>query len=259
MPNIRQIISLKEKYAALSGSDGVLKDFLNKGLLENVALQKSFSFTERRILEHFTVTPTEPSLIQYFESKPTEDVVLLYIDIANFSNLTESKTNIYITNYLDDYYNEIFPIIYHHRGQIEKLMGDGIICVFGKPFMNVTWPEEFNHAELCAKAIIQKFKGTNKEVKVALHSGDITYYKTPGIDYEEYTMIGKPITELYRLESVSRTNAINFYDGTIYDSIKPTTSSLGLSQINASEVESYSFDISLRGVGYSKVRFLKLI
>lgn len=258
MPNIRQLISLKEKYASLNRSDGKVKDFLNKGLMENVAIQKSFSFKERQILEHFDVSNATPTLIEYFESKPKEDVVLLFIDIANFSSLTEARTNTFITSYLDNYYNAAFPIIYQFGGQIEKLMGDGIICVFGKPFIDVAWPIEFNKAELCAKELIQKFKGTNKEVKVALHSGEITYYKTPGTDYEEYTMIGKPITELFRLESISKSNAINFYVESTYDAIKPTTD-LGLSKIKATEVKSFSFEVALQGVEYSKVRYLKFI
>jgi class 3 adenylate cyclase len=183
---------------------------------------------------------------------------LLFIDIASFSKITEKYSNRVITNYLDNYYKIIFPIIYSYGGQIEKTMGDGIICVFGKPFMDVEWSEEFNQAELCAKEIIETFKGTNKEVKIALHSGEITYYKTPGKDYEEYTMIGKPLTELFRLESVSRTNAINFYKDSLYDGIRPTNG-LGISKINYKEVRGFVFDVSLQGVDYEKVGYLKIL
>lgn len=256
MPNLRQIISLKEQYGSLSSSDKQVKDFLNKGLFENVAIQKSFSFNEEFLYENFDVTKATPKLIEYFNSKSREDVVLLFVDIANFSKITESKSGQFITSYLDDYYVEAFPIIYHYGGQIEKIMGDGIICVFGKPFINVNWPEEFNRAELCAKSLIYKFKDTNMEVKVALHNGEITYYKTPGTEYEEYTMIGKPITELFRLESVSRTNSINFYAGTVYDDMRPATR-LGLSKINTTEVDSRYFQVELPGVSFDKVRYLK--
>jgi class 3 adenylate cyclase len=258
MPNIRQLVSLKEKYSLLNGNYGKIKDFLNRELLENVAIQKSFSFNEKMILEHFDVSGNVPTLIKYFESKPTEDIVLLFIDIADFSNKIVDKPNEIITKYLDNYYKTAFPIIYKHGGQIEKLMGDGIICLFGKPFMDVEWREEFNKAEICAKELIQIFEGTNKAVKVALHSGEVTYYKTPGLDYEEYTMIGKPITELFRLESISKVNAINFYDGSVYDKIKPGTI-LGLSKIKSTDIKSYSFDVNLQGVNYSKVRYLKFI
>jgi hypothetical protein len=258
MPNLRQLISLKEKYDKLDVFDVKVKKYIDKGLLENIAIKKSFSFNVQKIYESFDVSNAMPSLIDYFESKPTEDVVLLFIDIASFSSITETKTNDFITRYLDNYYRKLFPIIYRHGGQIEKTMGDGIICVFGKPFIDIDWPEEFNQAELCAKEIIETFKGTNKEVKIALHSGEITYYKTPGTDYEEYTMIGKPLTELFRLESVSRTNAINFYKDSLYDVICPTDG-LGISKIKKIEFKTYSFDVSFKGVDYNRVLYKKFI
>jgi len=258
MPNLKQIISLKEEYGTLDGNDVKVKKFIDKGLLENIAIKKAFSFNMQKIYESFDVSNAMPWLIDYFESKPSEDVVLLFIDIAHFSKITETKTNVFITRYLDSYYKKLFPIIYSYGGQIEKTMGDGIICVFGKPFIDLEWPEEFNRAELCAKEIIEVFKGTNKEVKVALHSGEITYYKTPGTDYEEYTMIGKPLTELFRLESVSRTNAINFYKDSLYDDIRPTNG-LGISKINYKDVKGFAFDVSLQGVDYEKVGYLKFL
>lgn len=258
MPNLRQLISLKEKYDTLNLFDVKVKKFIDKSLLENIAIKKAFSFNVQKIYESFDVSNAMPSLIDYFESKPTEDVVLLFIDIASFSAITETKTNDFITKYLDNYYLKLFPIIYSYGGQIEKTMGDGIICVFGKPFIDIDWPEEFNRAELCAKEIIEKFKGTNKEVKIALHSGEITYYKTPGTDYEEYTMIGKPLTELYRLESVSRTNAINFYKDSLYDVICPADG-LGISKIKKIEIKTYGFDVSFKGVDYNRVLYKKII
>ena len=48
--------------------------------------------------------------------------------------------------------------------------------------------------------IINHFKNSPNEVKIALHDGPVIYYKTPTEYYEEYTMIGNTLTELYRLE-----------------------------------------------------------
>lgn len=257
MPNIRQLISLKEQYATLKSSDKKVKDFLDKAILENSTIQKSFNIEERRFLnESFSFNRAIPELIEYFESQPSEDVVVLFVDIANFSNLTEAKTNKYIISYLDNYYKAAFPTIYKYGGQIEKLMGDGIICVFGKPFIDVSWPVEFNRAELCAKELVEKFKGSNKEIKVALHNGNVTYYKTPGTMYEEYTMIGKPITEIFRLESVSRKNAINYYEESDYD-ILLSSYELGLSALNPRSYKVFHFDTQLQGVTQKKVRYIK--
>lgn len=132
-------------------------------------------------------------------------------------------------------------------------MGDGIICVFGPPFIKGGIMSYIAKAEICALEIINKFKGTDKEVKVALHNGKITYYKTPGIDYQEYTMIGKPITELFRLESVSKTNAINYYDKGLYSNMR----TMDLAMIKNELVVIYQFDADLQGVEYKRIKYLK--
>jgi hypothetical protein len=257
MPNLQQIFELKKRYAQLKKSEKQTRDYLLKENLENVAITKAFSFSERSIQENFDLPTNKPAIITYFENAESEDVVLLFIDIEGFSKITEKKSNRFITDYLSSYYDQVFPVIYNHGGQIEKLMGDGIICIFGKPFLDVEWSIEFNRAEECAKELINLFKGTDKEIKTALHSGPIMYFKTPDTYYKEYTMIGKPLTELYRLESVARKNSINFYHKSIYDGMNPNTG-LGISSFNKDQFKLYGFDVDLKGVNYSRVRYLKI-
>ncbi|MGV0938716.1 adenylate/guanylate cyclase domain-containing protein [Empedobacter sp.] len=228
MPNLKQVYELKEKFYELEFKDKnileylkqneakevLLKAFNNGGLNEDINEKvKFFSFLTENL------NPQKPELIKYFDEGKNEDVVLLFIDITSFSKTIINWSNTQIKDYLDDYYKRIIPIIYKYGGEIEKLMGDGIICVFGKPFLEVESPENVYQAERCAEDVIKEFHNSNKNVKVAIHKGEITYYKVPGEDYGEYTMIGQPITELYRLESVSVPNAINFFSESSYDGL----------------------------------------
>ncbi|XHR97417.1 adenylate/guanylate cyclase domain-containing protein [Mucilaginibacter sp. UC70_90] len=256
MPNLQQIIELREQYAQLTQREIRARDYLIKSNLKSQAITKPFSFDQKALFEHLSLPSDKPSIIKYFENVEEEEVVLLFIDIADFSSISEGWSNIQLTNYLNRYYKIIFPIIYKYDGQIEKLMGDGIICLFGKPFIDVAWNEEFNRAELCAKEIITTLKGTNKAVKIALHDGPIKYFKTPTGYYEEYTMIGKPLTELYRLESVAIKNAINFYHNSIYDGINPNTR-LKISAIDPADVKVYATPIKLKGVKYEFMKYMR--
>jgi|SRR6185503_2665595 len=257
MPNLQQIFELKNRYSQLQKTEKQTRDFLLKKSINGVALTKAFSFSQRLLNEHFDLPADKPSILSYFENVEEEDVVLLFIDIANFSKITENETNNFITDYLTKYYDKVFPIIYKYGGQIEKLMGDGIICVFGKPFLNVAWVKEFNRAEECAREIIELLKATDKAVKIALHSGAINYFKTPNTYYEEYTMIGKPITELFRLESVAKKNAINFYKESVYDGMNPKKG-LGMSAFSKEQFKLHGFDVELQGVDYKRVRYLEV-
>lgn len=257
MPNLNQIYSLKEKYSQITAEDLRIKDYLEK-TKANDTIQKAFSsgilnerVRETRSFSLITesLNPSKPELIRYFEEAKEEDVALLFIDITGFSRTIQGWTNSQIKKYLDDYYERIIPIIYKYGGEIEKLMGDGIICLFGKPFLKLDHPRHVYKAEECAKAVIEEFNSTDKIVKVAIHTGVVNYYKVPGEYYGEYTIIGQPITDLYRLESVSKSNAINFFKESDYDRL-----GWGKSFFNKDDIFCDEFEIpELQGVEYLKI------
>ncbi len=261
MPNLNQIYSLKQQFYELNDSDRSVKDYIEKSEAKDI-LSKSFdvgnlheSADRTKLLSFLTenLNPSKPDLIKYFDEGKEEDVALLFIDITSFSKTIQGWTNTQMKIYLDDYYTEIIPIIYKYGGEIEKLMGDGIICVFGKPFLTLDTPEYVYKAEKCAEAVIKKFHGTNKNVKVAIHKGTINYYKVPGEHYGEYTIIGQPITDLYRLESVSKANAINFYKKSPYDRLGWYLSIFDSTSITGAV---YKADY-LQGVDYDEIQTIK--
>lgn len=254
MPNLNQIYALKQKYFHLNVSenkalqyiqlneakDNFEKGFNNRSINESFREEKLFSFVNN--LE-------KPNIIKYFEEEREEEVVLLFVDISSFSKTISGFSTKSVKTYLDSYYKTIIPIIYNYGGEIEKLMGDGIIVVFGKPFMEELYPLNVYKAEECAKEMIQKFRCSDKNVKVAIHIGSITYYKVPG-NYEEYTMIGPPITDLYRLESISETDSINFYSTSKYDKLGWKTSIFKEDTITNFK----KFEVKLQGVDFTIVK-----
>ncbi len=257
MPNLNQIYSLKQEFYELNVKDRMVKNYLEKSEAKDI-LKKAFdsgSLNERRMFSFINenLNPAKPDLIKYFDEGREEDVVLLFIDITSFSKTISGWTNSKMKNYLDDYYKKIIPIIYRNGGEIEKLMGDGIICVFGKPFLDLPNPQHVYKAETCAEEAIKKFHGSGKNVKVAIHKGTVNYYKVPGEHYGEYTIIGQPITDLYRLESVSKSNAINFYDGSSYDHLGWDYSIFDKSIVSCRGFESGK----LQGVDFTKVKYMK--
>jgi len=266
MPNLNQIYSLKENFYQLTAKDKQVKEYIEKSEARDT-IQKSFnsrsfleSREETRLISFLTESlSVKPGLIKYFEEAKEEDVCLLFIDITSFSKTICGWPNSEIKVYLDDYYNRIIPIIYNNGGEIEKLLGDGIICVFGKPFLNLNSPDYVYKAEECAEEVIKEFHGTDKNVKVAIHKGEINYYKVPGEHYGEYTMIGQPITELYRLESVSMPNSINFYDDSTYDELGWSFSRFSNKiDLEKTKVSCRKIPINpLQGVNFSKLGYLQ--
>lgn len=151
---------------------------------------------------------------EYFLRGTEINICLLFIDVCNFSTKFGNFSGKEVSDYFQGYYDIIMPIIFKYEGVIDKVIGDGIIAIFGKPFINKSPLECFPHADLCAKEILISTNNTRFSSKVAFHSGKIRYFKNTS-GYEEYTVIGKPITELFRLESISMDQSINYYNRSV--------------------------------------------
>ncbi|NTW90665.1 MAG: adenylate/guanylate cyclase domain-containing protein [Erysipelotrichaceae bacterium] len=251
MPNLKQIESLRNKYNIGSVSNSSIN------IRHIKALNESFNKSSYQIKSFFSSRGLSSHILEYLEEQKSAEVILLFIDITDFSQKCESLTNTQLSEFLDDYYDKVIPVIYRHGGEIEKIIGDGIICLFGEPFCSASKSELFKKADQCAKDIIVKLKNTSKEVKIAFHDGKIMYYKNKSEDYSEYTMIGKPMTELFRLESVSENNTINFFHISLYD--KMEVSKEGVYKVSDSNQHSYwkksdSIKVDLKGVNWSFIK-----
>jgi class 3 adenylate cyclase len=249
MPDLKQQIKLKTKYpAALSE----LKPPRLKNLVEAFdpsRIEKAFAYTDE----------TAGKYIEHFRSRKKEEVILLFVDIASFSIKFQSTSSDKIASYLDSYYDKVIPIIHKYGGEVEKIIGDGIICVFGKPFLELDIESLHRVAENCSIKIVSELKGTEHESKIALHYGEVMYYQNQTDSYYEFTMIGSALTELFRLESVSTSNSINFYCDTYYESLNINDVSKAKSRPNSIPQWTLCIreDINLKGVSYSAMRRLE--
>ena len=163
--------------------------------------------------------PAPPNIVAAFTSRSAYTVALVFIDIEDFSITTRDMDSDEILTFVESYYEVVIPEVYRQGGEVEKVMGDGVIAVFGPPFGN-GGDEGLLNAERCCANVIRQLQGTNMAVKCALHQGEIIYYPLGVGGYTEATMVGKAITELYRLEAMGKKDAIAFYSGTRYEEMK---------------------------------------
>ena len=172
-----------------------------------------------------------PVYAGYFDLGLPAEVALLFIDVCSFSTRYGHLDGEEISEYFDKYYDIVIPIIYEHGGEIDKIIGDGIICIFGPPFLDNDLNQNIKKANDCAKALIEVTEGKEYSSKIAFHCGTINYFKNKTGLYKEFTMIGKPLTEIFRLESVSLDERINYYRDTLirryYEEIFTKSSSGG--------------------------------
>lgn len=201
-----------------------------------------------------------PDFIGCFEFGLATDVAIMFVDVCSFSTRFTDLNGDQIGEYFDIYYDIVIPIIYSYGGEVEKIIGDGIIAVFGRPFLNADISECIKNAARCSKEIIRNTVNTEYSSKIALHSGLIHYYKNKTGLYKEFTMIGKPLTELFRLESISEDDCVNYYEGTpVYEYFRQRTLPLNASASQRSQTPwvQYSKIISeLKGVAYTRMSYI---
>lgn len=203
MANLELIKKLNQKYNKRSPFTLSTKSF---------SLYESFDTQNIDALIRNNIQTLGANYSRYFDEGKDAEVVLLFIDVCNFSTRFSHLDGKQISQYFDDYYNKIIPIIYEYGGEIDKIIGDGIICVFGEPFLAKSLQDCIKEADKCAKKIIKETYNTNKfESKIAFHFGTINYFKNKSGFYNELTIVGKPLTELFRLESVSQDERINYF------------------------------------------------
>jgi hypothetical protein len=202
MANLRMIKRFNQTY----GKDSQI----HKMNLDDIPLNESFNSA---VVRKFANLGCNNSFTKYFINRQPADLVFLFIDICSFSTRFEHLDVNGTAKILNWYYDLVIPIIYKYGGEIDKIIGDGIICVFGPPFLSTSNSQNIEKAEQCAKEIIEVTNPTDYYSKIAMHFGNIVYYNNTSVHYEDYTVVGKPITELFRLEGISIDKRLNYYGG----------------------------------------------
>jgi len=205
MANLNLIKRFNQQYGKQSPIRRETKLFALNEALDPLKIQKALPDSLANLGISYTM---------YFDMGMEADVALLFIDVCNFSTRLSNLDGGAIGTFFDSYYDIVIPLIYKYGGEIDKIIGDGIVCVFGLPYVDGDEEYLINSANNCAKEIIKATKGTKFSSKVAIHYGTINYFKNKSGLYSEFTMIGKPLTELFRLESISLNERINYYGDT---------------------------------------------
>ena len=142
------------------------------------------------------------------------------------------------------------PIIYEFNGEVEKIIGDGIIAVFGIPFTPGAYQHQWlRAAEQCADKIGRARYSHAYSVKMALHYGKLMYYHNEKTTVDEFYAIGQPMTELFRLEGEGIDKKISYYVNGGYDIHRKAN----LSVLDAWWKQGPARSVSLKGVSFTQV------
>jgi len=130
----------------------------------------------------------------------------LFVDLRGFSKLGRSLSPEQLGQLLEPYYRLCTSAVVRHRGFVVKLLGDGILAVFGAP---VAYDRD---AESCVRAALEirdstgqlpPIAGKSVEVSIGVATGEVLSAHVEAGGRGAYDVVGAAVNLAQRLQSVS--------------------------------------------------------
>lgn len=138
-------------------------------------------------------------------------VTVLFADIRGFTSMSEKMSAQQVSEFLNEYFSEMEPIITSYNGIINKFIGDAIMAIFGEPI------QDENHAQnavKCAYSMLKRVEKLHKkwyregkpeiEIGIGINTGEVFVGNIGSENRMEYTVIGDTVNLASRLESYNK-------------------------------------------------------
>ncbi len=176
-------------------------------------------------------------------------VTILFVDIRQFTGLSERLSADQIVQVLNAYYDTVSDIILKHGGQINKFMGDAVMALFGAPISGdadearaIQAAVEIQRStdRLNALTLMHELNVTLK-TGVGINSGEVMVGTVGGAATRfEYTAIGDSVNIAERLQGIAAEDQILIGEQTFQQAVKTQSTvfeSQGISFFKLPEVK----------------------
>lgn len=192
------VISLRRKNAALGR-----RIELNEAELER--LQRSFArFAPAELVERIAGDGQAGA-------GERREVTVMFADIRGFTRTSEHLDPAVVVEMLNGYFREMSAAIQAHHGHVTRLMGDGLMSVFGALRRN---PWHVQDAVEAAVAMRRALAGYNRRLSerglpelsfgIGIHTGSVVAGLVGSEELQEFTVMGDPVNVASRVEALTR-------------------------------------------------------
>ncbi|PKL74568.1 MAG: hypothetical protein CVV27_19825 [Candidatus Melainabacteria bacterium HGW-Melainabacteria-1] len=145
-----------------------------------------------------------------------KDLSILFADIRGFTTRTADMEPDRIVKMLDLFIPEMLQIIIRrHRGTVDKLLGDGIMALFGHPYgtggeiiQAIYSAVDMQQAAAALEQALQNSGYDPIEIGVGINSGKVLICEVGDDNYRESTVIGSPVNMAAKMEDVAKAHEI---------------------------------------------------
>jgi len=143
------------------------------------------------------------------EVKPGDQIqremTVLFLDIRDFTSVSEKMTPQQNFNYLNAYLNKISPVIHEHRGFIDKFIGDAVLALFPHR------PEDALQAAIAMRLATSSHNLRLRarslppiKVGIGIHTGKLMLGVLGDAERMQSTVISDAVNLASRLESLTK-------------------------------------------------------
>jgi adenylate cyclase len=131
-------------------------------------------------------------------------VTVMFVDIRGFTTFADRSTAREATDYLNEFFEVIVPLVLAHGGHVNGLLGDGLLGVFGAPD---PLPDHADQALAAGRAMLEGVEaqmGDRRPIGIGLNSGLVLVGTIGGSGHTELGVIGDPVNVAARVEAATR-------------------------------------------------------
>lgn len=139
-------------------------------------------------------------------------VTVLFADLVGFTGLTEHMDPEQVKRLIDQCFERLVEVVVGFGGRVDKILGDGILALFGAPVAHEDDPERAVRAALRMQEVLAQFVATSQLVgsddirmRVGINSGEVLVGTLAGSDY---TAMGDVVNTASRLQTAAPTGGV---------------------------------------------------
>ena len=184
----------------------VLGRRLEQSARELDRLQRSFArFAPAELVERIA---TEDAQLAGGERR---EVTVLFADLRDFTQLSERLDPAAVLDMLNGYFLAMTAAIQSHHGHVTRLMGDGIMSVFGALERNPWHVQDAVEAALAMRESLARYNESLRQrglpelaFGVGIHCGAVIAGLVGSRSMQEFTVLGDVVNVASRVEALTR-------------------------------------------------------
>ena len=133
-----------------------------------------------------------------------ELVSLLFVDIRGFTTFADRSTARAAVEFLNEFFAAVIPVVSAHGGEVNKLLGDGLLAVFGASERS---PDHADCALAAATemlASVESHFGDRCRIGIGINSGLVLIGMMGAGDHVQREVVGDPVNVAARVQDATR-------------------------------------------------------